>query len=92
MVAMRSSSTSVKPNFFPVWLNFLARKSAFFMRGTARQNESSAVGGRRIFADVQAFGQRKFSVAEERRGGKTAYSRAVCLAYAGTFNRAAKSD
>ena len=62
------------------------------LRETARQNEGTAVGGRRIFADVQAFGQRKFSVAEERRGGKTADARAVYLAVTGAFNRATKSN
>ena len=62
------------------------------LRKTAGQNEGSAVGGRRIFADVQAFGQRQFSVAEKWRGGKIAHPRAICLAYAGTFNRAAQSN
>ena len=62
------------------------------LRKTAGQNEGSAVGGRRIFADVQAAGQRQFSVAEEWSGGKIDDSRAVYLAVAGTFNRAAEGN
>ena len=67
-------------------------KSVSVLRKTAGQNEGAAVGGRRIFADVQAAGQRQFSVAEEWCGSKIADSRGVYLAVAGTFNRAAKSD